>query len=783
MENGLKGRIIMKIKHKLLLQAILLAVIPAIIIALVITWQANTSSFLALEEKTREQLISLRELKRSQINDYLKQVSGQVTVLSQNPAVKQAAKGYIKTFLEGSAPVTQSSTSKNKLQAYYQNEFAEVFKDKNQKQSNAEQKYSQLSERAKYYQTKYIANNNFTLGSKDKLITAGDSAYDKVHQQYHPMFSEYLQEFGYYDIFIVDAKSGHIVYSVFKELDYATSLTTGPYANTGIAKAFNKALRLDNNSKTALADFQAYYPSYDQAASFIASPIKNSNNTTTAVLIFQMPIDGINKIMTNNNQWQQVGLGLSGETYLVGPDEKLRSESRFLIEDKENYYKALESAANQPHLNKIKSYGSALGLQLVETQGAQQALSGNTGFSQFADYRGVEVLSAYTSVEYGDQTWALLAELDVSEAFAAATTLSNDLLINCVIILSVIAAISVIIGLISTNKLVKPLNLLVTNISNIAQGDGDLTVELDMAKRSDEIGDIGKAFNSFVSKIRHIIIDIDHHAVQLASASEELSAVTQETNNIVVLQKEKTKKTTDVMSEFNASINEIADNSLHTADLTNEANDESLKVAGLSTNAHQAISELEQSVGSAAEELHLLNNQVEDISSVLSVIESIAEQTNLLALNAAIEAARAGESGRGFSVVADEVRTLAGKTQESTIDIQQKIERLKSSSSKSVDAMDNASSEASKGIKLVMETARSLKTISELVSNVSNKNSENATVAKQQSVSVNDVHQNIIDIADYTDSSSSAAEQTSQASEELAKLAVNMSSIVQQFKY
>ena len=773
----------MKIKHKLLLQAVLLALIPATIIAIAITWQANQSSFSALEEKTKGQLISLRELKKSQIDDYLKLVTGQVSTLAKNPSVKNAATSYIKTFKQQSISPTELSAAEMTLQQYYQNEFTQTFNEKNSEKAYAKGKFSQLSNKAKYYQAKYIADNHFELGNKDKLLNAGDSAYDQSHQQYHPMFREYLQQFGYYDIFIVDAQSGHIVYSVFKELDYATSLKSGPYANSGIAKAFNKALTLRGNATSALVDFEGYYPSYDQTASFIASPIRDNNGAVNAVLIFQMPIDGINKIMTNNNQWQQVGLGLSGETYLVGSDNKLRSESRFLIEDKESYYKALATASHQPNLNKIKGYGSAIGLQFVETLGTQRALSGSTDFTQFIDYRGVEVLSAYTPIKYGEFTWALMAEIDVSEAFAAATKLSNNLLVNCLILLAIIALISIIIGIISTNKLVQPINSLVASITNIAQGDGDLTAKLDIAKRSDEIGDIGKAFNQFVSKIRHIIIDIDHHAVQLASSSEELSAVTLESNNIVVLQKIKTEQTSQVMSEFGASINEVADNSLHTAELTNEASGESLRVADLSANAHLAINELGESVSSAAKELQQLNSQVEDISSVLSVIDNIAEQTNLLALNAAIEAARAGESGRGFSVVADEVRTLAGKTQESTIEIQEKIKRLKASSSRSVAAMKNASEEANKGIKLVMETARSLKNISALVSNVSSKNSANATVAKQQSVSVNEVHQNIIDIAEYTDSSSSAAQQTSQASEELAKLAVNMSNIVQQFKY
>ncbi len=487
--------------------------------------------------------------------------------------------------------------------------------------------------------------------------------------------------------------------------------------------------------------------------------------------------------MTNNKKWQQVGLGLSGETYLVGPDKKLRSESRFLIEDSVNYYDALAKSNEQPNIDKIKAYNSALGLQFVKTIGVDNALLGNSGFAQFADYRNVEVLSAYTNINYGGKMWALMAEIDVDEAFAEAIQLSDDLYFYALTCLIIIGIVSIFIGLIIARILVTPLNMLVERITEISQGDGDLTVKMSLAERSDEIGDVGKAFNQFVGEIRRIICEIDLHAGQLASSSEELSAVTLETNDVVILQKTKTDETSLVMSEFSGSINEIANNSLQTATLTSEANQESLKGANLSMEAQYAINGLVNSVDRAANELHLLNVQVEEISGILSVIDTIADQTNLLALNAAIEAARAGESGRGFSVVADEVRTLAAKTQESTVEIQRKIDELKSSSVKSVAAMSDATQEAKNGIKLVKDTADSLKSVSNLVSDVSAKNTENATVAKQQSISVSDMYQNIIDISSYTDTSSSASLQTSQASNELAKLAVNMSGLIQQFKY
>jgi len=774
----------MKLKSKLIFQAIFLALVPALITALIITLEANQASFDALESKTKERLVSLRELKKTQIESYFDTINSQIISMSKNPAVIDASSGFISSYNQENIDETTLTANKSNLSRYYQSDFTQTFNEKNPNSKiNANAKLAQLEDRSVHFQNKYISANQFPLGSKDQLNAAGNTDYDTTHEKYHGMFRDFLNLFGYYDIFIADAKTGNIVYSVYKELDFATSLKQGPYSSSGIADAFRQSVDSFDVNHTALVDFKNYFPSYNFPASFISSPIKNDLGETIAVLIYQMPIDGINNTMTSKQKWQDVGLGLSGETYLVGQDKLLRSESRFLIEDKTNYIKALKQSSQQPNTNRIETNDSAIGLQFVDTSGVSQALQGIEGVDIFSDYRDVPVLSAYTAINFGELKWALMAEIDVEEAFADAYKLSDDLFFYSVICLIVIAILSILIGLYITKVLVSPINLLVERITGISEGEGDLTASLCLAERKDEIGDVGKAFNKFVAHIRNVIIDIDKHAGQLASASEELSCVTKETNEVVTLQKSKTDQASQSMVNFSSSITEIAMNTEQTATLTDRANQESINGAQVARDSQGAINNLVGSVERASTELKELEVQVQDISSILGVIDSIADQTNLLALNAAIEAARAGESGRGFAVVADEVRMLAGKTQQSTIEIQNKISALKESSNRSVSAMNSASQHAIDGISLVKDTTSSLHLVTDLVSDVSSQNAENATVANKQNANVEEVHNNIIEISRYTENTAGASLQTAQASDELAKLAINMSSIVRKFKY
>jgi len=255
---------------------------------------------------------------------------------------------------------------------------------------------SQLDEESIALQYYYIEANRNPLGSKHLLDRADDvSAYSQLHEKVHPIIRNYLEKFGYYDIFLVDSETGDIVYSVFKELDYSTSLINGPYAQTNFGEAFRRANAAGNKDAVVLVDYAQYTPSYEAPASFIASPIFNEDNEKIGIAMFQMPIDRLNTIMSERS-----GLGETGETYLVGPDKLMRSDSYL---DPEHH--SVMASFRFPETGK------------VDTDAVRAGLAGKTGSEVIVDYNDNPVLSAYAPLEIGDFTWVLLAEIDVAEAF------------------------------------------------------------------------------------------------------------------------------------------------------------------------------------------------------------------------------------------------------------------------------------------------------------------------------------------------------------------------------
>ncbi|ODN41922.1 HAMP domain-containing protein [Piscirickettsia litoralis] len=491
----------LNIKLKLVLMFVAVSLVAIFATALILGLVSTNSSQQSLEQQAKSQLISIREVKKSQIENYFKMVSNIVISSANNIAFAQAAQEFIQSYNLFDQQEALPENYKNQVKSYYHQLFIKEYELQNAgKRPDVKAMLKGLTDTTYALQYAYIANNANPLGEKDKLNQAtGAASYNVVHDKYHPTIRTLLQQFGFYDIFIADIDTGNIVYSVYKELDYATSLKNGPYANSGIGQAFKMAVSGVRN-KTYLTDFKDYLPSYNGKASFIATPLF-VDGKPIAILIAQMPIDKINNIMTYNEKWSKAGLGSSGETYLVGSDYKMRSISRFLVEDEPGYLNLMKSLnVPQATLALMKAKATSIGLQTVKTAGTEKALSGKTGFSIFDDYRGVPVLSAYTPVNIGSGIqWALMSEIDESEAFAPAYSLKKSLLLYTIITVIIILLIMTLIGYLAANYFSKQILALRNIAKSIASGNLDNQIDVSSI---DELGDLQQSLKDMQEEIK-----------------------------------------------------------------------------------------------------------------------------------------------------------------------------------------------------------------------------------------------------------------------------------------
>ncbi|VAX29103.1 Methyl-accepting chemotaxis sensor/transducer protein [hydrothermal vent metagenome] len=462
----------------------------------VFTWYSTSQISEALLETNKERLVSLREAKKLQVENYFKQIEGQAITFSESRMAVDAVQKFNSAFkdLESEADGFYETGEESRLKERYQYQQKNTFGAP----ADAASRWFPKDKTAQLLQSIYISENPNPIGAKEKLSAGSDgSTYSELHEQYHPIIRNYLEKFGYYDIFLVDLISGNIVYSVFKEVDFATSLKDGPYANTGLGRVFKAAANADKNDFVILDDFASYAPSYNEPASFIASPIFDGD-FKIGVLIFKAPINRIDAVMTSNENWKNVGLGESGEVYLVGPDYKMRNNSRFLIENPEGYFKLLKDLGeNAQVIEKQKVLKTSIGISEVKTSGSTQAIEGKTGFDMFPNYRGVNVLSAFSSVKIAGLHWGILAEIDEAEAFATRDAIKNKLLM----ISFIFAGLITVFGYWYSRKFSSPIIELTSSMKDFAMGDLKNMHELDI-RSEDEVGIMAKSYNSLLSGIK-----------------------------------------------------------------------------------------------------------------------------------------------------------------------------------------------------------------------------------------------------------------------------------------
>ena len=387
-----------------------------------------------------------------------------------------------------------------------------------------------------------------------------------------------------------------------------------------------------------------------------------------------------------------------------------------------------------------------------------------------------------------DARWTLMLQLPLNAVMADLQKLQGDLdaqrksdTFGMAMVGLIIAAIGLLVIWLVGHGIARPLKQMVAMLDDIAKGEGDLTRRLS-SDRSDELGSIAKGFNTFLAKLQAMITQVVTSVQSVSDSSEHTADIAIRTNIGIQKQMAEIDQVATAVQEMTATAQDVARNATQAAQAASHADQAAGQGMQIVRDTSNSIGVLAVEIGKAVEVVQTLAKDSENINAILTAIRGIAEQTNLLALNAAIEAARAGEQGRGFAVVADEVRNLAQKTQKATEEIQSMIQQLQQGTRDVVRVMEDSQNRTDESVQHAAKAAEALETITQAVSVINDMNTQIASAAEEQSAVADDINRNVINIGQVANEVAGGADESSSASAGLTKLAEQQRRLINQFK-
>ncbi|BGD28258.1 methyl-accepting chemotaxis protein [Pseudomonas aeruginosa] len=445
------------------------------------------------------------------------------------------------------------------------------------------------------------------------------------------------------------------------------------------------------------------------------------------------------------------------------------------LTDREGAYQRLISGADE---RSIYERYLATRQTLLQSQQTLVQMSRSKPLEETRQYTESTLLDQYRATQQQLQALIDFNVKGASQASHTADEVYHSAFAAVIGVLLVAGLATVVLAWLFTRSITQPIGEALRVAEVIASGD--LTSRIDTSGR-DEPAKLLVALQGMQAQLRQTIQQIGSSATQLASAAEELSAVTEQGNRSLTQQNDEIQMAATAVNEMTAAVEEVARNASSTSDASSASEQSAQNGRQRVLETVQAIRLMSEEVDNTSALVGGLAEKAQDISKVLDVIRGIAEQTNLLALNAAIEAARAGEQGRGFAVVADEVRALAHRTQESTREIEQMIANIQEGTGAAVGAMDSSSVRARNMLEIAEAAGLALNEIAERVGQINERTLVIASASEQQAQVAREVDRNLVNIRDISLQTSAGSNQTAAASQELSQLAIDLNNMVTRF--
>jgi methyl-accepting chemotaxis protein len=830
----------MNIRQKMLLGAGLLTLIPVALTAALMWQGTSVLADQALQERTQAQLVSLRDTKRQQVTDEIDSRVKSLQALASQRATIDAMRQFKTSYYTASKDVgVTPEAATSALRDYAQKQFVPEFTKRNAGlPPDIAKNIAALDPNGAALQTDFIVNNPNPLGQKEKLMRPqGNYAYAQAHAAYHPSLERAQKLFEYYDIFLIDTETDNVVYTVFKELDFGSTLKgNGVASGTKLAEAYNKVKQATNRDAVYLSDFAPYLASYDDLAAFAAVPIFDGDRQI-GVIAIQYPINKISEVMSSNKSWTKIGLGTTGDLFVVGPDKLMRSEARYLSEGKEAFANSLGDKLSAAARGTMLKKDSSIGLVTVDSDATRGALAGSDGFAKYVDYRGIPSYGAWGPLKVQGLNWALVAKINESEANEPVDAINSQSLLRAFLIgLGVVAVAGFLVNFF-LQRFLSPIKTLSDTVQKVASGETTARTGL---LGQDEIGDLGRSFDGLLndriaalekasnenetlnnsvitllqtvfqlsnrdltarapvtediigtvaSSINQLSDETGRTLAEVQTIAEQVRATSESVRVQSVMVEETARSEREALQSMSTNLNQATDQLAQMATLSSQSNTAAEQAATATQAALTAVDgtvkgmdQLRDSISDMEKRFKRLGERSQEISTAVQLINTISERTHVLALNASMQAATAGEAGRGFAVVAEEVQRLSDSSRQATSTISQLVGNIQAETNETLFTVNRLIGEVVKQSELAQRAGLQMNQTQSTTTQLVGLVRQIAAFSEQQARLAGSLQQSVLDINHGTEQTSTAIAEQTASTQTLADFSRRLTQAVGQFK-